>query len=167
MASASYPTPFLPLTMPMSPLVGGPGLSEDFFSTLVAQGTLKPLPVLSFSSASSPCFKQCATNASAAILTTSTLKQNHRFEKPLPSVPSVAVTGIPPRQIISLLDLLERMDNDMVKEVQRVRESIKEAWSEIAEYRHERNARDVEMKKRRARERRDTKGVDDEFWLQV
>ncbi|KAI0758327.1 hypothetical protein BC629DRAFT_1552042 [Irpex lacteus] len=143
MASAACPAPFLPLAIPMSPLVGGPGLSEDFFATLVAQGTLKPLPNLSFA----PSYR--------------------RFEKPLPSVPSVAVTGIPPRQIISLLDLLERMDNDMVKEVQRVRESIKEARSEIAEYRSERDARDGEMLKRRARERRETKGVDDEFWLQV
>ena len=59
------------------------------------------------------------------------------------------------------------MDNDMMKEVQRVRESIREAWTEIAEYRQERDARDVEMARRRARERRETKDVDDEFWLQV
>lgn len=149
----------------MSPLVGGPGLSEDFFATLVAQGTLKPLPNLSF--APSVRSKPKAYPAITSTQTTPTLKQYRRFEKPLPSVPSVAVTGIPPRQIISLLDLLERMDNDMVKEVQRVRESIKEARLEIAEYRSERDARDGEMLKRRARERRETKGVDDEFWLQV
>ena len=155
------------MKFPVSPLVGGPGLSEDFFATLVAQGTLKPLPVLSFSSDSTPRRRTCASNAATANLTTRTLKQYHRFEKPLPSAPSVVVTRIPPRDIISLLDLLERMDNDMMKEVQRVRESIREAWTEIAEYRQERDARDVEMARRRARERRETKDVDDEFWLQV
>ncbi|TCD62604.1 hypothetical protein EIP91_006650 [Steccherinum ochraceum] len=42
-------------------------------------------------------------------------------DKPLPSLP------IPPRQIISVLELLERMDNDVMKEVQRVKVGIAEA----------------------------------------
>ena len=59
------------------------------------------------------------------------------------------------------------MDNDVFKEVQRVRESIKEARAEIAEYKIVRDTQDQQVRKRRARERRETKGVDDDFWLQV
>jgi hypothetical protein len=156
MASASFPT----LAIPLSPLVGGPGLSEDFFATLVAQGTLKPLPNLSFSSSSSESSQQ-STAVPAAIPSVLPVPDQ---TKPLPALPSMHIA---PRQIISVLDLLERMDNDMGKEVQRVRESIKEARTEIAEYRHERAVRQGDLQRRRARERRETKGVDDEFWLQV
>lgn len=152
MASSSNPTPFLPLNIPLSPLVGGAALTEDFFATLVAQGTLKPLPNL--------CFSPPRRTQAVAVKPA----QSCDREKSLPAAPPL---HIPPRQIISLLDLLERMDNDVMKEVQRVRESIKEARTEIAGYRHERDARGLEVTRRKARERRETKGLDDEFWLQV
>lgn len=59
------------------------------------------------------------------------------------------------------------MDDDIHKEVQRVRESIREARADIADYKTQRHVQDRAVLKRKARERRETKGVDDDFWLQV
>ncbi|THH30950.1 hypothetical protein EUX98_g3261 [Antrodiella citrinella] len=82
--------------------------------------------------------------------------------KPLPSLPPSA---IPPRQIISVLELLERMDNDVVKEVQRVKEGIAEACVMVREYVEAEQVRSTKWKQQRDRERKDTKTVDDDFWL--
>ena len=133
-------------------------MSEDFFATLVAQGVLKPLPTLSFASSG----RNHASSSTSAGDPTPTLVQGK--DKLLPPVPPISIS---PRRIIDLLDLLERMDNDIVKEVQRVRESIKETKAEIAEFNSERRAQEKQVQKRRAREEHDTKGIDDEFWLQV
>ncbi len=148
--------PLLPLKLSQSPLLSGNlGLSSDFFATLVAQVISPALPSLSFTPSqrvSPPVSKQnCPLQGFS-------LKQ----DKPLPGVPP---TKIPPKQIIALLDLLERMDDDVGKEVQRVRESIGEARHIIMDHREEQNANDQRVEKRRDLERRETKGVDDEFWL--
>ncbi|KAH8083813.1 hypothetical protein BXZ70DRAFT_577166 [Cristinia sonorae] len=82
--------------------------------------------------------------------------------KPLPSLPP---SVIPPRQIISVLELLERMDNDVVKEVQRVKEGIAEACVMVREYVQADQARVAEWRKKRERMRKETKGLDDDFWL--
>jgi hypothetical protein len=44
---------------------------------------------------------------------------------------------IPTREIVSLLDLLERIDDDVEKEVLRVKETIEEAKILVQEYRSE------------------------------
>ena len=82
--------------------------------------------------------------------------------KPLPALPPPT---IPPREIISVLELLERMDNDVVKEVQRVKEGIAEAYVVVREFSQAKRAHENEWRKRKEREGRETKNVDDEFWL--
>jgi len=57
------------------------------------------------------------------------------------------------------------MDNNVMKEVQRTKESIKEARALICETRQEGDIRLARLKKRKDREKRETKGPDDEFWL--
>lgn len=57
------------------------------------------------------------------------------------------------------------MDEDTMKDVQRVNESIKEVYDDIAEVRAELEAEEKQLARRRAKEKRDTKGIDDEFWL--
>ena len=153
------PTPLLSLTLPLASLTDGPGLSEDFFATLAAQGLFQPLPNLSFGPRQNQ--QNIATYLDSECPLSDDIDDTPGGQRRSTHLP------IPPRQIISLLDLLERMDNDMVKEVQRVRESIKEARADIEEYRNERSLRDNVVEQRKAREGRDTKDVDDEFWLQV
>lgn len=57
------------------------------------------------------------------------------------------------------------MDNDVVKEVQRVKEGIAEACVMVRECVEAEQARSSEWKRRQDRERRETKGLDDDFWL--
>ena len=57
------------------------------------------------------------------------------------------------------------MDNDVTKEAQRVRENIKEAHAEVRAYKDERERRWAGVAERKERERTETKGPDDEFWL--
>ena len=61
------------------------------------------------------------------------------------------------------------MDNDVSCEVQRVRENIRETRALVKEVKGEQRARSAEFLARRDREResRETKGVNDEFWLGV
>ncbi|KIP06592.1 hypothetical protein PHLGIDRAFT_19407 [Phlebiopsis gigantea 11061_1 CR5-6] len=147
MASATSPLPLLPLYIPRSPLLSG-SLAEDFTATLIAQGICNPLPTLSFSPAPAPSPRIRAPKATSK-----------STNKPLPTLP------IPPRQIISLLDFLEKMDNDVTKEAQRVRENVKEARAEVRAYKDERERLWAGVAERKERERTETKGPDDEFWL--
>lgn len=59
------------------------------------------------------------------------------------------------------------MDNDVTKEVQRVKEGILDVCVTVREYIRDETTKTEEWKKRKERERRGTKGVDDEFWLNV
>lgn len=143
MSSSACPILQLSLNLSQSPLLCG-GPSDSFTATLTAQGICNPLPSLMFASR--------AALRSPRINTQDSLNT----QKPLP---------IPPRQIISLVNLLESMDSDVVKEVQRVRESIKEARTLIHEHREVQAKRRAASAKRKDTELRETKGVDDDFWL--
>lgn len=160
MASSGYPVSLLQFQLPHSPLLSGcMNLSDDFFSTLSAQGICSPLPTFSFASPKSP--------RSPALLTPrthcySSLSPVRSKSKPPPKAPPPA---IPPKQIIALLNLLDQMDEDTMKDVQRVNESIKEVYDDIAEVRAELEVEEKQLARRRAKEKRDTKGIDDEFWL--
>lgn len=57
------------------------------------------------------------------------------------------------------------MDEDVIKEVRRVRESLKEAFALVREYADAEKSRKAQVKERKDRQLKDTKGVDDEFWL--
>ncbi|OBZ68130.1 hypothetical protein A0H81_11905 [Grifola frondosa] len=125
-------------------------MSDSLFSTLATKGIPGPLPTLSFGPK-----KVKHTYANLAL---------HARHKPLPTTPPAAVSS---RQVISLLNLLERMDDDVASEVQRVKDAIKEAGLMIEECREAQAARREVLLERQARERGETKGVDDDFWLGV
>jgi len=55
----------------------------------------------------------------------------------------------------------------MAVEIEHVKESIREAREYVEEWREERNARQVQLSKRRERERRETKQPDSDFWLGI
>ena len=160
MGSTGRTVPLLQFQLPQSPLLSGclnlgTTLSDDFFATLAAQGISSPLPTFSFSSQKVP-----RTSATCSPRFRHSPVSDVSREKALPPVPP-----IPPKQIISLLNLLDRMDDDTAKDVQRVRESIKEARSSVAQAREELAMEEDQLSERRAKEKRETKGVDDDFWL--
>ena len=84
--------------------------------------------------------------------------------KALPFVPEGEET-IPSKQILSVLDLLERMVEDVIKEVHRVRQSLKEAFAMVRECAEAEHTRKTQQKERKERQIKDTRGVDDDFWL--
>lgn len=59
------------------------------------------------------------------------------------------------------------MDEDVIKEVRRVRESLQEAFTMVREYVEAENSRIAQQKERRERQQKDTKEIDDDFWLNV
>ncbi|GJE94890.1 hypothetical protein PsYK624_110660 [Phanerochaete sordida] len=150
MACSSNPMPLLPLRISSSPLLSGT-LADDFMATLVARGVCNPLPSLSFA----PTRRYLAVPKSG-------LSVKSNSNKPLPLLPK---PSIPPKQIIALLDLLEQMDNDVVKEIERVRQHIKEVRATTEAFREEREVRYEQIALRKDQEERETKRPDDEFWL--
>ncbi|KAJ3547652.1 hypothetical protein NM688_g5379 [Phlebia brevispora] len=160
MASMGCPPALLQFQLPQTPLLSGcTNFSEEFFATLTAQGICSPLPTLSFASpkpARSPCLSPSARPYRRQ------LSSRRYQEKPFPAVPT---PSIPPKQIIALLNLLDRMDDDTARDVHRVREAIKEVRSDIAEARAELKAGKERIAEHCAKLKRETKGVDDDFWL--
>ncbi|KAA1475184.1 hypothetical protein DENSPDRAFT_841921 [Dentipellis sp. KUC8613] len=75
--------------------------------------------------------------------------------------------ALSPKQVIALLDLLDRADRDLSNEVQRVQESIRDACGFMEGWREQRREYVTEYVRRRERERRETKGPDSDFWLGV
>lgn len=135
----------------ISPLMTNQSILEIMSSPLYS-----PLPKLSFAPSSDRrrylgSIPPCATGPVSG-----------RY-KPLPFVPKDEM--IPSKQILSVLELLERMDEDVIKEVRRVRESLQEAFDMVREYVDTENNRIAQQKERRERQEKDTKGVDDDFWL--
>jgi len=139
--------PLIQLTLSHSPLLStSPGqFSPSFLSHITY-----PLPTLSFAPSTS---KSQATRVSAT------------SNKPLPSVPPSK--ALPPKEILALLALLERMDNDVAKEVQRIQIRIQEAFTMIDDYYDHEKERVARFHERRSREAKETKGLDHEFWLNV
>jgi len=55
----------------------------------------------------------------------------------------------------------------MATEIEHVKESIREAREYVGEWQEERSARRAELLKKRERERRETEGVDNDFWFGI
>ena len=147
--------PQLPLELSFSPLLTGIPLSLQRQSRLVRIGTRHGPTVAS------------ATGTASVSRTSS---QHSTANRPPPTLPSLPLhTGPSHSPIVNLLDLLDRMDNDVFCEVQRVRENIRETRALVKEVKGEQRARSAEFLARRDREQeaRETKGVNDEFWLGV
>ena len=105
MTSSGFSVSLLQFQLPQSPL-----LSDDFFSTLSAQGICSPLPTFSFASPSTPVRSPRSPKATIARPYRFGNSARQRQDKPLPAVPPQV---IPPKQIIALLNLLDQMDDDI------------------------------------------------------
>ncbi|GBE81268.1 hypothetical protein SCP_0309950 [Sparassis crispa] len=140
----------IPLYIPQSPLLSG--VSADTFASGTFLGGSSTLRSPSYPPLSRRPKYACAYG------------YRYGYDKPLPSTPSPT---IPPKDIIRLLDVLEQMDNDIAGEVQRVKDHIREARALVGEFKAERRARSERVQERRDKQRQETKGVDDDFWLGV
>lgn len=143
--------PLLPVAISQSPLLSGT-LPADLFYNLA-----KPLPIITIG----PC--DLGADGPPG-------QPGTRWPSPASSSSSLSSTlsspaPISPKDVISLLNLLEAMDNDVATEVQRVRLGIQETRTLVRECREESKARACELQKRREKEQSDTKGTDDDFWL--
>ncbi|KAI0727966.1 hypothetical protein C8Q72DRAFT_885826 [Fomitopsis betulina] len=98
-----------------------------------------------------------------------TRPQRPATSKPLPAPTVRSHSGPSHSPIVNLLNLLDRMDNDVSCEVQRVLESIRETRALVRGVKDEQRARSSEFLARRdhEKENQETKGVQDEFWLGV
>ena len=63
------------------------------------------------------------------------------------------------------MDLLEKIDNYVIKEVQRVRENIRDVRLEVQDIREEHWLRRELLARRKEKETKETKGTEDDFWL--
>lgn len=155
---ATFYNPYLLcLDIPKSPLIS----DEELSRKMEAAGISRPLPTLSFAS-SSPLPTSAGNMQTKSTITsfgTTSSLPSVRDKRP-PPIPS-----IPAKQIISLLELLERMDDDVSKEVHRVKESVKEAYEMIEEYVQARDTRMGRLEAKKDRQTRETKTVGDDFWL--
>ncbi|EPS99871.1 hypothetical protein FOMPIDRAFT_1050212 [Fomitopsis schrenkii] len=145
--------PQLPLELSFSPLLTGAPSSP-------LQVQKKKFPLRS-------CLRPTISSAAGTVHLSRTSSQRSTASKPLPSLPSHFGPSHSP--IVNLLDLLDRMDNDISCEVQRVLENIRETRALVKEVKGEQRARSSEFLAQRDREKesQDTKGVHDEFWLGV
>jgi hypothetical protein len=74
---------------------------------------------------------------------------------------------LPAQEIFAILDLLDKAENDVISEVQRVKEGIKEARVMIDDYRHYKKMRNKENIAELAVQKRETRTVDGDFWLSM
>lgn len=154
MATAHPPRLQLNVPSPhISPLISNPSILG-----MISSPFSSPLPNLSFASS-----VDRAHYHRNPLMGDTSLPISSRY-KALPFAPE-SEELIPSKQILSVLELLERMDEDVIKEVHRVRQSLREAFTMVREYVEAENTRKVQQKERRDRETKDTKGVDDDFWL--
>jgi len=149
--------PWLPLELSFSPLLAG---------EVVVPPRSPCLPRLELKSSSRSSPRQpLASSESSAVETTPTSRAPPVQSKPLPAIPKTSTPSHSP--VVNLLDLLDRMDNDISCEVQRVRENIRETRALVKQVKSEQRLRSSEFLERREKESRETKSVHDEFWLGV
>jgi hypothetical protein len=74
---------------------------------------------------------------------------------------------LPSQEILSILDLLDKAENDVISEVQRVKDGIKETRVMIDDYRHYKKLKNKENVAGIAIQKRDTRRVDGDFWLSM
>ncbi|TFY79255.1 hypothetical protein EWM64_g4756 [Hericium alpestre] len=93
-------------------------------------------------------------------------------EKELPPLPPAsprsaraARPAVSAKQVIAILDLLDRIDRDMFNSVHRVKENIKDTRRAVYDWRRQRAAHAREFAQKKEKERKETKGLDSDFWL--
>ncbi|KZT19903.1 hypothetical protein NEOLEDRAFT_1183004 [Neolentinus lepideus HHB14362 ss-1] len=133
-----------------------------------------PLPNLSFASSKTrPLIANVSTNKSLPRTPQVSAPSHSNSRTSLDDSSSAGCSSVSeyPRStskhIIALLTLLDKIDADMVAEVQRVKENIREARAEIREYKKERRERRKSEEERLAVQRRMTVEADSDFWAGV
>ncbi|KAI0048309.1 hypothetical protein FA95DRAFT_1605399 [Auriscalpium vulgare] len=184
MTGTNYQTaPMLKIEVSTSPLLSSSS-SDTVFSpavlrTIRSTHSLASLtrPDTTLTSSYSDGAPSLATSATTTSSTSSLLTPIYCVR----SVPEITVTRplseylaeekkplpVSSKQVISLLDLLDKIDRDMACEVQRVKGNIADARAYVHTWREEARAREAECRRRRAQERKDTKEPDSDFWLGV
>ncbi|KAH9831221.1 uncharacterized protein C8Q71DRAFT_850923 [Rhodofomes roseus] len=147
--------PQLPWELSFSPLLAG-GAPPSTSPRL-------PLSPRIDSAQSSPRLPLVSSTSIERTPTRSRLKRSKLLPSPTPK-PTARPSRSP---ILNLIKLLERMDDDISCEVQRVRESIRETRALVKEVKSEQRLRSSEFLAQRDKEDRETKGINDEFWLGV
>lgn len=136
MASLRSGAPLLP-AISQSPLLSGDlGIPSDLFATLAG-----PLPTITIGSTPLVTFD----NEGGLVGASRTHRHfDRKFDQPRSksSSPQLSPASIPPKDISSLLDLLESMDNDVASEVRRVQRGIQEARMLVQACREDSAARD-------------------------
>ncbi|TFK54371.1 hypothetical protein OE88DRAFT_1642909 [Heliocybe sulcata] len=170
--------PYAALNMP------GPVLEVDPEAlTALLKSFSAPLPNLSFASSKAGPLTAARTNVDKPLLCPpehKLLQASQHSLAPGNSSKSEQTRGLNsssksepehPRatsqQIIALLTLLDKLDAEVVGEVQRVQENIKETRAEIREYRREKRARVERGRERAEVMKRMTVGADSDFWAGV
>ena len=140
MASTRSGAPLLP-AISQSPLLSGDlGIPSDLFATLAG-----PLPTITIGSSPLATFDNEGGLVSAS---SSRAHRHFKFDRKFDrsrsnsSSPRLSPASIPPKDISSLLDLLESMDNDVASEVRRVQRGIQEARMLVQACREDSAARD-------------------------
>ncbi len=184
----------LPLNISRSPLLSGSLLAfDDCELDTVASRLSVPLPSLTFakrskhhpqhgrkerprplqqakvdsvsrsSSASVTQLVSSVPGCRSKPISTNAVSSPSNRGKPLPSIP------VPAKDVIALLDLLDRLDADMAIEVYRVKEGISELRDLIILRKEEKDKAIKEAKRRTLAIETDpeTKLVDGDFWLNV
>jgi hypothetical protein len=129
------------------------------------------MPSVSSSSSDSLTFRPSHSVPGITITSSpSELPYNDRPSSPPPCVSpraSYRLSISASKKLVEFIDFLEKTDRDMAAEIEHVKESIREAREYVGEWQEERSARQVELSKRRERERRETKEPDSDFWCGI
>ena len=166
MAATQSSAPLLPVNISESPLLSGSSLLPDeLFTTLAgplptitigpcppSSPHLEPQP-LSFSSRR-PSRRKANLLPKLALPPLASLALSSAPSTPTsPLTPISPTSRVPPKQVTSLLDLLETMENDVAMEVQRVRLGIQEARMLVQACREDSAARESARQRRLRNER--------------
>ena len=163
MAAIQSSAPLLPVNISESPLLSGSSLlPEELFTTLAgplptitigpcspSSPHLEPKPLAMGFSSSRPSRRKGGLLPKLALPPLAALAPSSAPPTPTsPLTPTSPTSRIPPKQVISLLDLLEAMENDVATEVQRVRLGIQEARMLVQACREDSAARENARQRR-------------------
>lgn len=155
--------PQISLDLCLSPLLADADKNhycDEALATLL-KSISTPLPSLSFASS-----KPRTADKNKPLPRTPPCQNQHQDLPPgSPAKPEYPLATS--KQIISLLNLLDKLDTDMTAEVQRIKENIKETRDLIKEYKKERRDRRRSMKEKMATQVRQTLAADSDFWAGV
>lgn len=75
--------------------------------------------------------------------------------------------ALPPQVVLEIINQLEKADQDILCQVQRVKEGIKEARASVESYRTHVKTKNKENLAELAKEKRQTRAIDGDFWMSM